>query len=828
MKTIVFSTLLLAASAFGPAMAADPATGKSDPPNPQKFYTEAEAIRIGWPAMTGPYGNYQPIRTKIPIVEDLAESRIVWQTKGLRLGNCKSAVGRGSRPEAHYGPQATSIPGSWASLIVADGKVFAASFRPVGEFFEIEESDAKGQTTKSKIRLDAEDIVVAVDFHTGKTVWTATEPGGILTGGGKRTGHQVTPVHAQGRVFAFGSTGRVFAYDEATGKKLWQGDIGSVHQKCARSREQVLKNLVAGKHGRAMGDDKTGKDQVMFCTGGSSMVVADGVLVVPMFEGDAFRGFDAATGKVLWEKQALSFNNATPSVYRSGGREYILSANMKGEMMLLDPKDGKELWKVTGLGANGFTLSPSDTHVLVNVNTKTGGADPKTRVGCIWGCYKISPEKAELLWKMPDDRKYQFAAWFDCIAGHQETIRDGKFYYWGIDVMKYSFIVDVATGKVLFETDKTVGGQQWYLLEDKIIGRIDATHSNAGGTSPFHMWRVANDKIEETTSRYNPPEVAGGYTVIMQAPIVAGRMFERTQSGEIQCYDLRARAKTATWNLEMRPASIGLDQIARPLSFFEYEGGAVDKGRSLPPKSAQVGIPHGKLHGTGSWEDFDCPAVTLKDGRLTGLVPLDVETINIPVTYDLKVDDKGAVTGTWTRTVPATAVTTNSGKFTTSAPNAKKFYPTPWLKHINQEVTYYGDNPVGTQTYVFTFEACVPGTSPQNVSYNVSYAVDFDGKQVTRAIGFPGRPMGQSWHEADMRGLKTFTADRIEGEVVLLLNRDKYFVKQEPHPGVAVKVRIEAKRTENGYEGTWQATWGEAYEFNGTATGRRVPEQPQP
>ncbi|MEI8121558.1 MAG: PQQ-binding-like beta-propeller repeat protein [bacterium] len=824
MKSRIILNLLLAVVAGSPILAADlsaEVSAKADAPDLNRHYSEAEAIRIGWPAMTGPYGNYQPVRTKIPIVDDLVESRLVWKSQGLRLGNCKSAVGRGSRPETHYGPQATSIPGSWASLIVADGKVFAASFRPVGEFFEIEESDAKGQTTKSKIRLDAEDVVVAVDFHTGKTVWTATEPGGILTGGGKRSGLQVTPVHAQGRVFAFGSTGRVFAYDAATGKKLWQGDIGPVHQKCAESREQILKKLVAGKYGRAMSDDETGKGQVKLCTGDSSMVVAEGVLVAPMFSDDAFRGFDAATGKVLWEKQNLNFDDATPSVFRSGGREYILSANMKGEMMLLDPKDGKELWKVTGLGVNGFTLSPSETHVMVNVNTKTGGNDAKTRAGCIWGCYRISPEKAELIWRMPDDRKYQFAAWYDCIAGHQETIRDGKFYYWALDVMNYSFIVEVATGKVLFETDKTVGGQQWYLLEDKIIGRINASHSNAGGTSPFHMWRVANDKIEELTGRYNPPDVAGGYTVLMQAPIVAGRMFERTQSGEIQCYDLRPRTKVATWNLEMRPASIGLNQIARPLTFFEYEGGVVDKGSSLPPKSEAVGMPHGSKNGTGSWEGFDCPQVKRESGRLSGLVPLNVESINIPVTYDLKVDDKGAVTGTWTRSVPATVVTTNSGKFIATAPNAKKFYPTGWLK--DQPITYYGDNPAGTQTYVFTFEKFTPGTKPQNVSY----AVDFDGKQVVRAIGFPG-PMGQSWHEADMRGLKTCTAERIEGEFVLLLNRDKWFAKEEPNPGMAVKVRIEAKRTENGYEGTWQATWGEAYEFNGTANGRRVLEQLQP
>ena len=73
-----------------------------------------------------------------------------------------------------------------------------------------------------------------------------------------------------------------------------------------------------------------------------------------------------------------------------------------------------------------------------------------------------------------------------------------------------------------------------------------------------------------------------------------------------------------------------------------------------------------------------------------------------------------------------------------------------------------------------------------------------------------------------MRGLKTVTADRIEGEVVLLLNRDKWFAREEPNPGMAVKVRIAAERAESGYEGAWQATWGEAYEFTGTVTGQRM------
>jgi len=510
--------------------AADSAS-KSVGPDPQRVYTEAEAIQIGWPMMAGPLGNYQPLRTATPIVDDLAQMKILWTSEGLRLGTCKQGtgfggvLGSGKRAEEYF---AKSHPGAWGGLIVADGKVFAASFRPSGELVECEFPDK----TKGKVPVNAEDFVVAVDFQTGKKLWETVEPGSILGGGGKRISHQVTPVYAQGKVFAMGGTGRVFAYDATTGKKLWQTDIGAEHQKREAARKQVLEAAASGKFLWAA-----------MPSWNSSLLPAEDVLVVPTFAGDSFRGLEMATGKQLWEKSGLTFARATPSVFRSGGREYILSANMKGEMMLLDPQDGKELWKVTGLGVNGFTLSPSDKYVVVNVNPDAGkGKGKEGRIPCYFGAYRISPAKAELAWKMPFERKYGFAAWNDCLAGHQETIRDGRFYYWGVDVENRTFIVNVETGAVMAESEKTVGGQRWYLVGDKIVGRVDATHANIGD-APWEMWSVAGNKFTELPGKFNPKKIAGTYEVIQQTPLVAGRLFERTQTGEINCYDLRAPVK---------------------------------------------------------------------------------------------------------------------------------------------------------------------------------------------------------------------------------------------------------------------------------------------
>jgi outer membrane protein assembly factor BamB len=537
------STMVMIA-ALAPALPSH-AAGSAVLPDPQKVYSETEAIQIGWPMMAGPYGNYQPLHTATPIVDDASQIKKVWTTEGLRLGTCKQGTGFGKAMgsartmEGYLGPTAKTHPGSWGGVIVAEGKVFAAGVRPTGEWVEVEYPDK----SKGKIRPASEDFVAAVDFQTGKKIWESVEPDGALWGGGKRMAHQVTPVYAKGKVFAMGSTGRLFAYDAVTGKKLWQSDIGPMHKECEEGRKLTLAQITGGKFGWGVGTKPYGDGRMQWNPDWhTSLVAADDVLVVPTFQDDGFRGLAMADGKILWEKKNLTWTHATPSVYRSGGREYVLSANMNGEMTLIAPKDGKELWKVTGLGKNGFTLSPSDKHVMVNVNTATGGEDPKTRVGCIWGCYKISPEKAELMWKMPEDRKYQFAAWMDCIAGHQETIRDGVFYFWALDVMNGTFMVDVETGKVIAETDQTVGGQCWYLIGDKIVGRINATHANMA-TSPWEMWSVAGRKFAQLPGKFNPGWTAGAYATVQQCPVVDGRIFERTKDGEINCYDLRAGKK---------------------------------------------------------------------------------------------------------------------------------------------------------------------------------------------------------------------------------------------------------------------------------------------
>lgn len=530
----------MALSTLGWAQTPPPAPSAPDPAS-QRVYTEQEAIQVGWPSLAGPYGTFLPLRTEAPIVDDLAKVAVAWESETSDLGICKQGTPFGKSFQSgaqivkYLGPEANRHPGNWAGVIVAEGKVFGASFRPTGPFMEADFPDGK----PAKVRVDAEDFVVAMDFNTGKTVWLTAEPGGLLIGGGKRQGLQVGPVYSRGKIFSMGSTGRLFAHEAATGKKLWQSDIGESHQKLAKDRIRILDGLARRKW-----------DYIQSPHWHTSLTVAENTLIVPTFIQGSLRGVDPENGKVLWEAKAVGSNLATPSIWRNGGRDYILTATTTGQMRLLDPKTGKELWRVDGLGPAFFTLSPSPTHVLVNVNPKSGKGENE-RVWGYYGAYRITPAEAKLAWKMPEEKSNGISCWMDSCATYRSTNRDGLFYLFtrGIphEVPGRFLVMKQDTGVIVAE-HKNEGGEAdiisglWYLIGDKILCRSNNNHGPThGGRHPWILWSAKGNPIAKLPGTLDKNAFTNGYEVNMEYPIVAGRLFERNEAGKVLCYDLRAK-----------------------------------------------------------------------------------------------------------------------------------------------------------------------------------------------------------------------------------------------------------------------------------------------
>ncbi|MGD0897824.1 MAG: PQQ-binding-like beta-propeller repeat protein [Thermoguttaceae bacterium] len=525
---------------------------------PPKDTPAGEAWKIGWPSMIGPTGNMLPLCTPTPLVEDLSQARLAWVSEDNDLGHGKytSKVFTGhDAVEEKIGPDTKVHPGNWAGVVVTDGRVYGASYRNAGPVFTAPYSSRTGYQkgnppeVPTRFRVEAEDLVICFDAANGKVLWKAVEPGGQIYSGSKRSGFQVAPAVDEGRVFAVGSTGKIFAYDAVSGKKLWQGDVGDAHKEREAYRVESLKLAAAGKIViPKMGD------------WGTSVVVADGVVVTGDFKG-GLRGYDAATGDFKWTvSNCLDYRTSTPNVWRHKGKAWILCVSTS--LFLIDPQNGKVAWKVDGLGPNPGTLAPGERSVMVNVNKP----DKTVRHGLgIWGCYRISPEKAEKAWAMADTVLNSFNITGDARTSFSTRIRDGRVLVWtegrqnegaaGFGKVDPGRIVllDEETGAELLSVQNAhwssvrgFSGNVLWLGDRAIVRTVNGHHRSC----IFIDWIVTPKAIAprfgDEKKGIDLIEFMGSYDIVASTPLVDGRMFERMEDGRLACYDLRQTSNQPT------------------------------------------------------------------------------------------------------------------------------------------------------------------------------------------------------------------------------------------------------------------------------------------
>jgi outer membrane protein assembly factor BamB len=508
-----------------------------------------------WPQANGPFGNFNPRQYGVKLVDDLSRAKQLWVSEQHELGFAKGS----SSGYVNHLADAATHPGTASGLIVAEGKVFASSFRPRGDnwprdmpHFKADkvrallEDPKRAEAIRRNAAVDADDLTVAIDLKSGKTVWTAVEEGkGINRYAGKRLQFHGTPVYFQGRVFSLGTMGRVYCYEAATGKKLWEEEQSALVRHATALKEKLARER---------------NDMADGCGMGASPVVAGGVLVVPEFDTPhhdvGLRGLDAHTGKTLWNVAACTSRFATPAVWTHQFKQYVLVATVKGELRLIDPQDGKVLWTVAGLEPVYYPLSPSAKHVLVNVKSAT---DTAKKAGQSWGrigAYRLSPEKAERAWEVPDKAPFWFENHMDICAMRRVLIRDGRVFYFTqghtLDPAKASFFFHILkedTGAVLYSSkpgelghatvenpNNSILGQFW-LVEDRILNIPDAAHSDR---STLQWVTIDPNNVRRLGTRWKPPHSnTTAYEVFIELPYVDGLFLMRDWTGHVVCYDLR-------------------------------------------------------------------------------------------------------------------------------------------------------------------------------------------------------------------------------------------------------------------------------------------------
>ena len=508
-----------------------------------EILSEQQAWKLGWPQMQGPYGNFRAAQTGVALVDDLSQAKLVWESETRDIGRAKHTTGsfKANTPEGRaqkvldiLGPNPKATPGGWAAPIIADGKLFVTTFKPAGRLYDVKTS--AGPTAKA--HLEANDLLIALDARTGKTLWQAAEPGGFVWGVGKRNGFQVAPVYHDGVVYSMGTTGRVFAYAAANGKKLWQTEP------TAKMIEERDKHLARSHVLQASA--RYGWQQ--------SLVFAGDTLIVP--RNTTLLGLDPANGKKKWEEPGVISRWNTPTVWRHAKKEYLLCATGgqpgDAQLYLIDPTAGGIAFGFGGFGqlhATQFNLAPSENHVLVNVGSKImkenpNGSSPKNADGeapfGLLGAYRITPKGVDHVWTLPDKPHFLTPTWNDTLARPRTVIRNGYVYHTtgGPDKAtdRRFIIAREDTGEVL--VDEPRPNDFWFqLIEDKLLHCIDWAH---GSRASFNLYSADPKNVRKLSGPWKPKQpLTTSYQVHMEPPVIAGHIFWRTETGTVVCYDLR-------------------------------------------------------------------------------------------------------------------------------------------------------------------------------------------------------------------------------------------------------------------------------------------------
>lgn len=275
---------------------------------------------------------------------------------GLRAGDWTQWGG----PNRNFKAAGTEVAAAWPS-----GGPREVWSRPLGEGYSA--VAAEGSRLYTMYRQGDQEVVVALDAATGKTLWEYRYDAPTIAG--MRLEHgpgpHTTPLIVGSRLFAAGAMGHLHALDKNTGRVLWSRNLhemtGFVWRRGYSTSPIAYKDTVivtTGKAGQSVIAFRQSDGEVVwkkqdFDYGPSSPILinVDGQeqLVVFMAEGPA--GLDPATGELLWKhphKTRGGLNISTP-VWGDGNLLFLSSAYDGGSRMLHLTRPGgktivKELW----------------------------------------------------------------------------------------------------------------------------------------------------------------------------------------------------------------------------------------------------------------------------------------------------------------------------------------------------------------------------------------------------------------------------------------------------------------------------------------------------
>jgi outer membrane protein assembly factor BamB len=343
-----------------------------------------------------------------------------------------------------------------------------------------------GQRVYLHSRVDDNEVVRALDLNTGKQLWQdsyamAYQMNPAAMGHGK--GPKSTPVVSNGKLYTFGITGTLSAYDANTGKLLWRKEY-----------KPQFKNLEPD-FGTAM-----------------SPLVDRGVLYVHAggSNNGALMALDANTGTEKWRWAGDGPGYASPIAIEALGKRLIVTQSQQN-IIGLWADNGTLLWKI-----------PFETAYVQNIVTPIQYKDLLILSGLDKGVFAIrfgySNEKwtTEQVWMNKEVSMYMSSPVLvgDVLVGLSHKNK-GQY-----------FCLDPNTGKTLWTSDPRQGENAAILTAGGLVYALDTdanlkiTRASAKGLQDVKRYSAAS------SATWAHPALTGKSLVVKDAGTLAAWALE--------------------------------------------------------------------------------------------------------------------------------------------------------------------------------------------------------------------------------------------------------------------------------------------------------------
>src|SRR5579871_65710 len=374
------------------------------------FVAVCQAGSLEWPQFGGPHGNFTSSATGLASSWPATGPKVLWSR---RLGDGYSAI---------------SI----------DGKTLFTMYRDLND-----------------------EIVLAADAVTGKTIWEYRYPARFRPGMGMENGSgpHATPLVTESGVYAIGIIGNLVCLSKKDGKLLWSHNLYSEFNGTPQDRGYAPSPVAY-------------KGLVIMKVGG---------------EGHSFVAFDQKTGAVVWRTvQKYENSPGTPVLINVDGQDQLV-AMMSNEVVGIDPSNARVLWTFPHSTSWGLNISMpvwGDDHLLFISSAYNGGSavirltrqGDRTTPAEVWSSNRIRVHFSTIV--RVGDYIYGSSGDFGPAPLTAVDVKTGKIAWQDRTFPKASFVY--ADGKfVVVDEDGNLALADFTPQGLKVLSRAALLHSNA-------------------------------------------------------------------------------------------------------------------------------------------------------------------------------------------------------------------------------------------------------------------------------------------------------------------------------------------------------------